>query len=253
MSKQKKNEAREKSERQRRQQRQQMLTIGVVGVIALALFGVLMVLIASAGGPTVGKYDLLYQTTTSSGIPILGDSHTPLTVVEISDFGCPSCLSYQTTVQQFIDRYVRTGQARLEYVIIMNHPHSDIASQTALCAGVQHKFWEMSDSLYAVQAKQGTDGFSLDNLTHVAESLGLDGNALLNCVTGGATHSALNAALSFYNGVHGSGTPMLLWSADGKTNWQLFLDDNHQPYIQGGVPLPVIDRTIADYYQAHSS
>ncbi|MHB8625077.1 MAG: DsbA family protein [Aggregatilineales bacterium] len=254
MSKQKKHESQEKAERQRRQQRQQLLTIGVVGAIALVFFGLFMALIASAGsGPVIGKYDLLYQTTTPSGIPILGDSHTALTIAEISDFGCAGCLTYQATVQQVIDKYVRPGQARLEFVIIMNHPHSDVASQVALCAGQQHKFWEMHDSLYAVQAKQGTDGFTLDNLRHVAESLGIDSSALLNCVTDGGTRSALNAALSFYNAVHGTGTPMLLWSADGKTNWQSFVGDDHQPYVQGAVPLPIIDRTIADYYRAHSS
>jgi protein-disulfide isomerase len=253
VSKQNKHESHAKAQRQSRQQRQQWLAIGLVGAVVLIVFGGLLVWFGSARNNTIGPYDLLYQTTTSTGIPLLGDPQTVLTVTEISDFGCPSCVAYQPTIQQFIDKYVRTGQARFELALVTNYPHSDVAAQVSLCAGQQHKFWEMTDALYDVQAKQGTDGFTLGALRHVAESLGVDGSALLDCVTNGQARSALNAALSFYNSVNGTGTPILFWSANGKTNWQPFIGNDNQPYLQREVPLYVIDRTIADYYRAHHS
>lgn len=213
-----------------------------------------MALLGSAKNNAVtGTYDLLYQTTTPTGIPILGDAQTTLTVAEISDFGCSPCMAYQITIRQFIDKYVRTGQARFELALITKYPHSDVAAQVALCAGQQHKFWEMSDALYDVQAKQGVDGFTLENLRHVAVSFGVDSSALLNCVTGDQSRSALNAAADFYNSLHETSAPILLWSADGTTNWEPFIGNDNQPYRQGGVPLSIIDRTIADFYRVRSS
>jgi len=254
VSQRQKYEPQQRVRRQIRQQRQQWLAIGAVVAVALVIFSALLILLTSARSTfTVGKYDLLHQTTTTTGIPILGDAQTSLTITEITDFGCPPCVAYQATIQQFINEFVRTGQARFELVIIVNHPHSEVASQAALCAGQHHKFWEMSDALYDVENKQGTDGFTVDNLRHVAESLGIDGSALLDCVIGGQTLNQLNAALSFYESVHAAGTPVLLWSADGVANWKPFIGNDNQPYLHGGVPMSVIDRTISDFYRTLSS
>jgi len=44
----------------------------------------------------------------------------------------------------------------------------------------------------------------------------------------------------------------VLWTDDGVT-WQHFISDNNLPYTEGGVPLPIITRTLAQYFTTHKS
>ncbi len=245
-----KNQERQKISKARQAQRQQLTVMGVVSVVIILFFVIFLAVLnrASDTAVPIGKYGTLYQTMTNAGAPILGDPTAGFTIAEFADFGCPFCLDYQPTVTQIIDQYVRTGQIRFVFETQMNHPNSNVAAQAALCAARQHRFWEMHDALYEIQAQQGTDGFTSDKLRHTAESLGMDGSALFDCIGSGGTMAQVNAAIEQYNQVHAGGTPTLMWSSDGVT-WQFFLGDNLQPYTQGGVPLAVIARTIDNYYQ----
>lgn len=227
--------------------------MGVVGVVVVLFFVIFMGLLlrANPSAVTIGKYDQLYQTVSGDGAPIVGDPQTRFTIVEFADFGCPFCLAYQPTVAQLIDRYVRTGRVRLAFETQMFHEHSDIASQAGLCAAKQHKFWEMHDTMYDIQARQGTDGFTVDNLSRSATGLGLDSHALVACIASGETRPILTQARGVYDRLHIVGTPGLMWSDNG-SNWQFFMDDNKQPLTQGGVPLEVIARTIETYYAPKS-
>jgi hypothetical protein len=52
---------------------------------------------------------------TSDGAFILGNVDAPITVVVFFDYACPHCQDYHPTVSEFIEEFVVTGQARLEY------------------------------------------------------------------------------------------------------------------------------------------
>jgi len=239
------------AQQRQRRQRQQLRSMLIVGGVVVVIFGAFMLYLSRASGSSpVGKYDTLYQGVTGSGVPILGDSRATVIIAEIADYGCAFCLSYQPTVTQIIDQYVRTGQVRFAFVTVRTHPNSDLASQAALCAGQQGKFWEMHDSLYDIQSRSGTAGFTLANLLPTVTGLGMNSSAFSNCVTGGSMRSALTTSEQFYAQVKATGTPTLLWTDDGVT-WQHFIADNNQPYSEGGVPLPVITRTLEQYFAAH--
>ena len=241
------------AQQQARRQRQLLLAMLVVGGVVIVIFGAFMLLFSQASGRSpVGKYDKLYQGVTSSGVPVLGDSHAAFIIAEIADFGCTNCLGYQPTVTQIIDQYVRTGQVRFAFVTVRTHQYSDVASQAALCAGNQHKFWEMHDALFDIQARSGTDSFTLANLQQTAVGLGVDGSIFSDCITGGSMRSSLTTAEQFYKQVQATGTPTLLWTDDG-VNWQHFIADNNQPYSEGGVPFAIITRTLVQYFSTHKS
>ena len=241
------------AQQRQRRNRQQLGSMLAVGGIVIVVFGAFMFFFSRAsGGSPVGKYDKLFQGVTSSGVPVLGDSRAAVIIAEVADYGCAYCLGYQPTVAQIIDHYVRTGQVRFAFVTVRTHQNSDIASQAALCAGNQHRFWEMHDALYDIQAHSGTDGFTLTSLEQAAKDLGMDGSMLSDCITSGSAHAALTTSEQFYTQIKATGTPTLLWTDDG-VSWQHFIADNNQPYTEGGVPFAIITRTLVQYFTTHQS
>jgi len=98
-----------------------------------------------------------------------GPENALVTIVEISEFQCPFCSRVLPTIKKIMDTY--KGKVRVVWV---NNPlpfHKDAgpASEAALAAGEQGKFWEMHDKLFANQKQ-----LKRDNLDSYAKELGLD-------------------------------------------------------------------------------
>ncbi len=86
-------------------------------------------------------------------IPSQGPRKAPITIVQFSDFQCPSCAKAAPLVKQIFETY--SGQVKW---IFKNYPlrfHKDaaLAHEAALAAGEQGKFWEMHDLIFANQTK----------------------------------------------------------------------------------------------------
>ena len=87
---------------------------------------------------------------------IQGSPTAKVWVIEVSDFQCPFCRQWhEETYQKLRDEFVKTGKVRLAYVNfpLAQHTYALPAAEGAMCAGVQGKFWEMHDALFANQAK----------------------------------------------------------------------------------------------------
>jgi protein-disulfide isomerase len=87
-----------------------------------------------------------------------GSDSAQVTIVEISDFQCPYCRDFATTTYRQVDSaYIRTGRARILYINLPLTSHREAfgAAEAAMCAGVQGKFWEMHDRLFATQREWG--------------------------------------------------------------------------------------------------
>ncbi len=81
-----------------------------------------------------------------------GDPHAPVTIVEYSDFQCPSCAKMQTTVHNLLQTY--QGKIRVMYKyypLIKIHKNAMAAAQAAECAADQNQFWPFEDQLFATQ------------------------------------------------------------------------------------------------------
>ena len=87
---------------------------------------------------------------------IQGSPTAKVWVIEVSDFQCPFCRQWhEETYQKLRDEFVKTGKIRLAYVNfpLAQHAYALPAAEAAMCAGVQGKFWEMHDALFANQVK----------------------------------------------------------------------------------------------------
>lgn len=124
------------------------------------------------------------KSTTKSNLvdddPSLGNPDAPVVIVEFGDFQCPFCKRfYDTSRKDIIEKYVRTGKARLVYrdfPLEQIHPYARSTAEAAECAGDQDKYWAYHDALYEKQ-----DEFSTLNFVALAGELGLNKEEFQKC------------------------------------------------------------------------
>ena len=128
---------------------------------------------------------------------IRGNSAAPIWLIEVSDFQCPYCKRWHDETYQAIDKeFVQTGKIRLAFLnfpIPSIHPNALAASEAAMCASVQGKFWPMHESLFNSQdtwAKVNNPMPAFDSLSRAA---GVEPTRWRDCVAGHAALALINA------------------------------------------------------------
>jgi protein-disulfide isomerase len=155
----------------------------------------------AARGPTFAPTD-----TQLGNVPYRGDKDAPVTLIEFSDYQCPYCKRHATQVMPtLLSTYVDTG--KLRYIMRENpienlHARAIPASEAALCAGAQDKYWEMHDALFNDQ-KANTD----ENFQQMAANLGLDTTAFAECMSTDQFIEQIRADMTEGRRLGVSGTP----------------------------------------------
>ena len=121
------------------------------------------------------QYEARYQqqpvTIDTTGSPVRGDAHAPVTIVEFSDFQCPHCKHLQPILERVLDQY--RGQVKVvfkNFPLTSVHPDSAGAAAGAVAAGKQGKFWEFHDRLFGGDQEHEAMG----DLEKIAKDLKLD-------------------------------------------------------------------------------
>jgi protein-disulfide isomerase len=116
-----------------------------------------------------------------AGIPqhgaALGRPSAPVTLVESADFQCPFCAQFDLkTLPVLVDEYVRQGTLRIVLrPIAFIGPDSALGARAALAAGLQNRFWDLAQLLFANQAQENTGWLSNDRIRVLAARIpGLD-------------------------------------------------------------------------------
>jgi len=110
----------------------------------------------------------------------LGKDDAPLTLVEFADYQCPYCRKFHfDTLPELRKNYIDTGRLRFVAMDLPldRHTYATPAAVAALCAGEQHKFWEMRDTLITHASNLAEDA-----IVGYAEKLGLDSSEMRTCV-----------------------------------------------------------------------
>ena len=113
-----------------------------------------------------------------------GADGAPLTLIEVSDFQCPYCRQWtETTYRQLDSAYIRTGKVKMVFINypLPNHPRAYAASEAAMCAGAQGKFWPMHDRLFATQREWSGMADAARRFDAYAGEIGLDMAAFRDC------------------------------------------------------------------------
>jgi protein-disulfide isomerase len=117
-----------------------------------------------------------------AGATLVGDESAKVVLIEFSEFQCPYCGTFaRDTLPKLKAEYVDTGKVQLAFrqFPLSMHQNAERASEVALCAGRQGKFWQMHDSLFSKQT-------ALDeaSLMARADELGLSDTAFKGCLSG---------------------------------------------------------------------
>ena len=146
---------------------------------------------------------------------IKGYKSAPMTLVEYSDFECPSCRAQHLTFNQVwkdIRRDVKLVYRH--YPIVRVHKNATEAAYYAEAAGKQDKFWEMHDELFAGQNTWNSQSDPTPTFDGYAEKLKLDMDQLRTDIESDAIKKKVKADIASAKSAGVSGTPTLY--LDGK-------------------------------------
>lgn len=190
------------------------------------------------------------QTVTAvvsvSGRPSLGPKDAPVTMVEFSDYQCPFCKRFFSTVFPTIKKeYIDTGKLRYvfrDFPIANLHPQAQKAHEAAHCAGEQKKYWEMRDVLF-----ENSKDFSATALKRYAQKIGLDGVAFNHCLQSGKNAAEIEKEIAEGTRAGVCGTPSFFIGPSGSG------EEITGMMVRGAQPLAVFKQVIEGVLEAASS
>ena len=81
----------------------------------------------------------------------VGNPAALITLVEFSDYQCPTCARYHDMLKRLTEELGDDFQLIFRHYPLQNHRKAELAARSAEAAGRQGKFWEMHDLLFAQQ------------------------------------------------------------------------------------------------------
>lgn len=97
------------------------------------------------------------ETLISSDAHTRGNASASAYLVEFSDFQCPACKSAKPFVEATVERYKEKLLFVYRHFPLGQHQYAIHAAIAAEAAGLQGKFWEMSELIFANQDKLSDD------------------------------------------------------------------------------------------------
>ncbi|WP_309386439.1 thioredoxin domain-containing protein [Cerasicoccus frondis] len=136
--------------------------------------------------------------------PSIGPTDAPVTVVELSDYLCPSCRKSHGNVQAIKNKYA--GQIRWVFkdYPLKRHPGARELALAARFAEIQGQFWAFQDKLFSAEQ------LDFEQAVALAESLGMDGEQLRRFVADPAQVAALEQDIDEARAAGISATPTFI-------------------------------------------
>jgi protein-disulfide isomerase len=124
---------------------------------------------AAAPSPSLAPQDPdpLYKVEVGDA-PSKGPVDARVTVILWSDFECARCGTFESTLNTLTAAYPKDVRIVWKFRPVPDHPGAILASEAALAAGAQGRFWQMHDKLFA------NAEFERPKLEAHARQLGLD-------------------------------------------------------------------------------
>jgi len=170
--------------------------------------------------------------------PARGAANAPVTVIEFSDFQCPFCVRTVPEIQKLLATYPE--QVRVVYrQLPLNsiHPQAQAAAEASLCANDQGKFWEMHDSLFALDGKLQDSSYA-----DLAAKLGLKTEDFATCMNQHTHAKTVDADTAAADIAGATGTPYLLIngrSLNGAASFHDMAMLVEDELVRLGLPSPV--------------
>ena len=131
-----------------------------------------------------------------------GSDDALVTIVEFSDFQCPFCARVLPTLSKIEKNYGEDVRVVFKHQPLPFHRDAPLASEYALAAGEQGKFWEMHDKLFEHQKE-----LKEDNLKQYAKELNLDQAKIDAYISSGKGKQVIQADQKLARKIGATGTP----------------------------------------------
>lgn len=109
------------------------------------------------------------QAISNDDDPVRGDASAPVTIVEFTDFQCPSCAAMQPILDEALKSYGNKVKLVVRDFPLPMHANARKAAEAANAANAQGKFWEYTALLFKRQ-----NALDVPSLKKYASELGLD-------------------------------------------------------------------------------
>jgi len=214
----------------RKQQTRETNWVVIGGLIALGVvvFGGLLWLALRQTEPEAVQTLAEFCADNPNNCAVRGQADAPVTMVEVSDFGCVHCTDFHNnTAADLATQFLDTGTMRWIALPYALSTTTVPAAAAALCAGEQDHYFEFADALFAIDPVEAR--ITAAGYRQAAETVGLDLDTFDSCMDDGRNLTIVNAnrEAARSNGV--SGTPTF------------FLNDET---FSGAQPLDVFAQTI---------
>jgi protein-disulfide isomerase len=126
---------------------------------------------------------------------IRGNPNAPILLIEYSDYDCPFCKQFHSTMKQVMEDFGVDGRVAWVYrqfPIEQLHPNSPRISEAALCVGDiggQTAFWQFSDLIF--EQREFDAPTNVVRLPDYAERVGVDRDAYNACMNSGRMQQAV--------------------------------------------------------------
>jgi protein-disulfide isomerase len=140
-----------------------------------------------------------------AGTPSRGPATAPVVMVEYTDYQCPYCARVQPVLDQLLERYDGKLRHVFKNLPLPMHAEAQVASEAALCAGDQDKYWEFHNWLFKNQRN-----ISRETMLGAAAELGMDTELFSACVDQGTYTERVDADMREARSFGITGTPGFL-------------------------------------------
>ena len=175
---------------------------GIIIVGAIALFGLLYLALREPETQSLAAY----CEAADGNCVSTGDANAPVTLVEVSDFGCPHCRDFhETTASIIMDRFVDQGLVKWVAVPYALGPQTVPAANAALCANEQGQYFEYSEALFLKEPPQ--EALTRDGFLVVGDEVGLDADSFRQCLEEGRYNQTVSTNQAAASQARVSSTP----------------------------------------------
>lgn len=124
---------------------------------------------------STGQVNKIEEIVISNTDHVRGAPDGKVTLVEFGDFQCPACGAYEPLVRKVLaDNPTILKVVFRHFPLTQVHQNALLAAKASEAAGLQGKFWEMHDMLYANQKDWSLGLNARDFFVNYAKTLGLD-------------------------------------------------------------------------------
>ncbi len=157
-----------------------------------------------------------------------GPTDAPVTLVEVSDFGCTHCTTFHNeTAEDLAAEFLEPGTIRWVALPYALSTTTVPAAAAAMCAGEQDRYFEFTNTMFTIDPVQTR--LSPEGYQQAANAVGLDMEQFNSCMNDARFIDTVNANRDAARNVGVSGTPTF------------FINDEQ---LVGAQPLSVFAETI---------